>query len=215
MLSEKDRHFMERLKKTIIPKKHIVETRKNLINSFLKVQSLRIRHQLFEGGWTQSLIREVLLRPRAVGVLLYDPDCDCVVLVRQFRVGMIDQAQNPWLLEIVAGLADEGEKIADVAVREVFEESGIKLEDHEIIADYFNSPGISDERTTIFCGQVDSKKAGGIFGVDSENEDICVEVLSLDDAFKFLISGEINNAMTIIALQWLALNKKELLVRWA
>jgi ADP-ribose pyrophosphatase len=128
---------------------------------------------------------------------------------------MIDQTQSPWLLELVAGLANEGEKIADVAVREVFEESGIKLEDHEIIADYFNSPGISDERTTIFCGKVDSKKAGGIFGVDNENEDICVEVLSLDTAFKFLISGEINNAMTIIALQWLALNKKELLVRWA
>jgi len=214
-LSDEDSDFMESLKKKLTPNKHIVEARKNLFDGFLTVHSLRIRHQLFEGGWTQSLIREVLLRPRAVGVLLYDPDCDCVVLVRQFRVGVIDQTQSPWLLELVAGLANEGEEIADVAVREVFEESGIKLKDHEIVADYFNSPGISDERTTIFCGKVDSRKAGGIFGVDSENEDISVEVVSLETALKFLISGEINNAMTIIALQWLALNKKELSARWA
>lgn len=201
-------------KKTLIPNEYIVETREDLVNSFLRVQRLRIRHQLFEGSWTPPLMRELLLRPRAVGVLLYDPDRDCVVLVRQFRVGAIDQSQSAWLLEIVAGLAKRGEEIAQVAAREVFEEAGLKLEGYEIIADYFNSPGISDERTTIFCGKVDSKKAGGIFGVNSENEDICVEVLSVDIALEFLVSGEINNAMTMIALQWLALNKKELLARW-
>ena len=205
---------MRNSKKALIPNEYIVETREDLVNSFLRVQRLRIRHELFKGGWTRPLMRELVLRPRAVGVLLYDPYCDCVVLVRQFRIGVVDQTQSSWLLEIVAGLANKGEEIAHVAAREVFEESGLKLETHEIIADYFNSPGISDERTTIFCGKIDSKKAGGIFGVNSENEDICVEVLPVDIAFECLVSGEINNAMTIIALQWLALNKKELLARW-
>ena len=67
---------------------------------------------------------------------------------------------------------------------------------------------------TLFCGKVDAKNAGGIFGLASEHEDIEVVVMASDDAFKAVDSGAINNAMSIIALQWLALNKQELLRNW-
>ncbi|MDB2484577.1 ADP-ribose diphosphatase, partial [Gammaproteobacteria bacterium] len=76
------------------------------------------------------------------------------------------------------------------------------------------SPGISNERITLFCGRVDATQAGGIFGLDAEHEDIEVVVLSLADALAKVASGEINNAMSIIALQWLQLNQPMLEESW-
>ena len=53
---------------------------------------------------------------------------------------------------------------------------------------------------------MDASHAGGIHGFAEENEDILVHVLDLEEAFAAVKSGRINNAATIIALQWLQLN---------
>ena len=160
------------------------------------------------------MTRELILRPRAVGVLLFDPAQQQVVLVRQIRVGMLDEGQNPWLLELVAGMVESGEEPTEVAARESLEEANTKPQDLLQICEYYNSPGISNERITLFCGRVDSTQAGGIFGLDAEHEDIEVVVLSLADALAKVASGEINNAMSIIALQWLQLNQPMLEESW-
>ena len=160
------------------------------------------------------MTRELILRPRAVGVLLFDPAQQQVVLVRQIRVGMLDEGQNPWLLELVAGMVESGEEPIEVAARESLEEANTKPQDLLQICEYYNSPGISNERITLFCGRVDATQAGGIFGLDAEHEDIEVVVLSLADALTKVASGEINNAMSIIALQWLQLNQPMLEESW-
>jgi len=160
------------------------------------------------------MTRELILRPRAVGVLLFDPAQQQVVLVRQIRVGMLDEGQNPWLLELVAGMVEAGEEPIEVAARESLEEANTKPQDLLQICEYYNSPGISNERITLFCGRVDATQAGGIFGLDAEHEDIEVVVLSLADALAKVASGEINNAMSIIALQWLQLNQPMLEESW-
>ena len=160
------------------------------------------------------MTRELILRPRAVGVLLFDPAQQQVVLVRQIRVGMLDEGQDPWLLELVAGMVESGEEPIEVAARESLEEANTKPQDLLQICEYYNSPGISNERITLFCGRVDATQAGGIFGLDAEHEDIEVVVLSLADALAKVASGEINNAMSIIALQWLQLNQPMLEESW-
>lgn len=160
------------------------------------------------------MTRELILRPRAVGVLLFDPAQQQVVLVRQIRVGMLDEGQNPWLLELVAGMVESGEEPIEVAARESLEEANTKPQDLLQICEYYNSPGISNERITLFCGRVDATQAGGIFGLDAEHEDIEVVVLSLADSLAKVASGEINNAMSIIALQWLQLNQPMLEESW-
>ena len=160
------------------------------------------------------MTRELILRPRAVGVLLFDLAQQQVVLVRQIRVGMLDEGQNPWLLELVAGMVEAGEEPIEVAARESLEEANTKPQDLLQICEYYNSPGISNERITLFCGRVDATQAGGIFGLDAEHEDIEVVVLSLADALAKVASGEINNAMSIIALQWLQLNQPMLEESW-
>ena len=191
-----------------------VDQRETLFDSFLRVDRLKLRHSLFAGGWSELMTRELILRPRAVGVLLFDPAQQQVVLVRQIRVGMLDEGQNPWLLELVAGMVESGEEPIEVAARESLEEANTKPQDLLQICEYYNSPGISNERITLFCGRVDATQAGGIFGLDAEHEDIEVVVLSLDDALAKVASGEINNAMSIIALQWLQLNQPMLEESW-
>jgi ADP-ribose pyrophosphatase len=191
-----------------------VDQRETLFDSFLRVDRLKLRHSLFAGGWSELMTRELILRPRAVGVLLFDPVRQQVVLVRQIRVGMLDEGQNPWLLELVAGMVESGEEPIEVAARESLEEANTKPQDLLQICEYYNSPGISNERITLFCGRVDATQAGGIFGLDAEHEDIEVVVLSLADALAKVASGEINNAMSIIALQWLQLNQPMLEESW-
>jgi len=191
-----------------------VDQRETLFDSFLRVDRLKLRHSLFAGGWSELMTRELILRPRAVGVLLFDPAQQQVVLVRQIRVGMLDEGQNPWLLELVAGMVESGEEPIEVAARESLEEANTKPQDLLQICEYYNSPGISNERITLFCGRVDATQAGGIFGLDAEHEDIEVVVLRLADALAKVASGEINNAMSIIALQWLQLNQTMLEESW-
>ena len=191
-----------------------VDHRETLFDSFLRVDRLKLRHSLFAGGWSELMTRELLLRPRAVGVLLFDPVRQQVVLVRQIRVGMLDEGQHPWLLELVAGMVESDEEPIEVAARESLEEANTKPQDLLQICEYYNSPGISNERITLFCGRVDATQAGGIFGLDAEHEDIEVVVLSLADALTKVASGEINNAMSIIALQWLHLNQPMLEESW-
>ena len=191
-----------------------VDQRETLFDSFLRIDRLKLRHSLFAGGWSELMTRELIVRPRAVGVLLFDPAQQQVVLVRQIRVGMLDEGQNPWLLELVAGMVESGEEPIEVAARESLEEANTKPQDLLQICEYYNSPGISNERITLFCGRVDATQAGGIFGLDAEHEDIEVVVLSLADALAKVASGEINNAMSIIALQWLQLNQPMLEESW-
>ncbi len=183
-------------------------------DGFLKLEKLELRHRLFAGGWCAPLHREILVKDAAVGVLLYDPDLDKVVLIRQFRVGALGSSQNPWLLELVAGMVGPGELAQEVAIREAIEESACTPTELIKIYDYFNSPGTSNEKLTLFCGRVDASAAGGIHGLAEENEDIEVVVLSTREAEQALASGAIDNAMTIMAIQWLQLNKTAVLQTW-
>ena len=82
------------------------------------------------------------------------------------------------------------------------------------ICEYFNSPGWSDEKISLYCGLVDASSSGGIYGLDEENEDILVVTMRFDEAVIAVEKGSINNAMAVIAIQWLQLNKKTVIDKW-
>ncbi|GJM12192.1 MAG: ADP-ribose pyrophosphatase [Pseudohongiella sp.] len=186
-------------------------------DGFLRVENLELRHRLFSGAWSEVFARELQLKPPAVGVLLFDPARDNVLLVRQFRVGMLGESSgngSAWPLEIVAGMVDGGEGFEEVALRESQEESNCVPSDLVKICEYYNSPGGSNEKIILFCGRIDSSDAGGVFGLPEEHEDIEVQIHSYASVIEMLESGEIDNAMTILSLQWLQLHREELLERW-
>jgi len=189
-----------------------IVARETAFQGFFSVQRLTLRHRLYKGGWSESFTRELFCRGRAAGVLLHDPKRDQLVLVEQFRVGQIDETDRaPWALELVAGMLDANESIEQMAMREVQEETGLSISNLRFICDYYNSPGGSDERISVFYAQVDAANAGGVFGLDEEHEDIKVVVLSVSEAIDLLSQGVIDNAMAIIALQWLQLHHSSLL----
>lgn len=188
--------------------------RETSFDGFLKVDKFRLKYRLYDGHWSEHICRELSVRNAAVGVLLFDPIRDEIVLVRQFRIGALKDNISPWLLELVAGMVDKDETLENVAIRETKEESNCEIIELYRICDYFSSPGVSDEKVTLFCGKIDSTNARGIYGLADENEDIEVVTLHYSDVLAAVESGYINNAMSIIAIQWLALNKDKIVDAW-
>lgn len=182
---------------------------------FFEVRQLRLRHRLFAGGWGDAITRELFVRQPAVGVLPYDPVRDEVLFVEQFRVGAWAAQRSPWLQELVAGIIDTDESPEEVGRREAEEEAGLSIVALESIAQYFSSPGGSDEYFYLFCGRCSLAGAGGMYGLPGEGEDIRAQVYSADKALEMLAAGKISNAHSIIALQWLQSHRERLRTLWA
>jgi len=183
---------------------------------FFSLNKLQLKHRLFAGGWTPVINRELFIRGRAVGLLAYDPWLDKVVMVEQFRVGALQDPTSPWLLEIIAGIIETGEEAEAVAHRETQEEAGLTILHLEHLYTYYSSPGGSDEQLLLYLGIVDSTQVeqGANCGLATENEDLRVWVLSREAALAEATQGRAANAMSIIALQWLAINHQQLRAKW-
>lgn len=177
---------------------------------FFNMFKLKLRHTLFQGGWSSELTRELFHRGTCVAVIPYDPVNDTVVLIEQFRVGALKFKSDPWLLEIVAGAVEEGESPQEVAYREALEEAGCSINTLIRIGEFFTTPGGSSEKITLFCGIVDTDGLGGFHGLAEEDEDIRVEVVGFEQAWGYWENGVIDSAIPIIALQWLAMNRERL-----
>ena len=189
--------------------------KQTVCKSHYRIDQYRFRNRKFDGSWSEPVKRDVFERGHAVGVLLYDPDRDQVVLIEQFRIGAYAAGRvNPWYLEVVAGIFDEGETAEDVARREAKEEANCDIGRLEQIQTYVVSPGGSSESVVLFCGSVDSSNAGGVHGLDDEHEDIKVHVLPADEAIRLADEDVIDNAVTLIALHWFARHREALRRRW-
>ena len=192
-----------------------IQDREVCHQGFFRLERLRLRHGRFDGGWTPTLVREVLVRGLAVAVLPYDPVRDEVVLIEQFRPGALVAGAPAWMIEIVAGIAeDEDEDQEDVARRETREETGMTVGALEPVARYMPSPGGSSETVQIYVGRVDAEGAGGYHGLADEGEDIRVFRLPAFDAFKMIDDGVLDTSITLIGLLWLARNRDALRDRW-
>ena len=173
-----------------------------------------LRHKLYNGQWSNVVVREVMERKSAVAVILYDPNLNAIVMIEQFRPGAFKQPQNPWLLEIVAGVFGASEQPEQVAIREAYEEAGCRITHLESICNFFVSPGGSDEYLYLYCGHIDASAAGGTFGLIEEDEDIRSFVLPLPEAINLLNQGKIQTSPAIIAVQWLIINQTRLQNLW-
>ncbi len=188
--------------------------RETVYDGFFTMEKLTLRHRLYRGEWSKPISRELFIRGPAVGVLLYDPNHQLVGLIEQFRVGALGHPESPWILEIVAGMVEDGESTESVARRETLEEAGIEDLQLEPICNYLVSPGGTDETISLFCGLTNLKNCGGHYGIAKESEDILLKVISESDAFEALRTGQCNNAATIICLQWLMLNRERVHKIW-
>ena len=179
-------------------------SRKTVWQGFVRLEELQV--ELADGT---KASREVHDHGNASCVLPVDHERDKLLLVRQMRPGVMSnrdpavRQQTPFL-EIVAGLIDPGEDPLETARREALEETGFAVHGLEKIAEAYASPGTVTEYVFIYAGQYDSRKPvheGG--GLASEGENIEVVELTIDEVRQMLKQGEIRDAKTLIALNWL------------
>lgn len=191
------------------------ETEEYSFGKLFRVVKAVLRHSKFGGGMSDPVVRLNFERGESVGILLYDPKQDAVVLVRQFRypvfagLGAQEKRSMPekaWLLEIVAGVKEPGRDVAEVANQELLEEAGYEVKGElRKIATIYPSPGGTSERITLFLAIADSwNPAGKGGGIVAEGEDTQAVVLPFDQALAMVDRGEIQDAKTLVALQHLA-----------
>ncbi|MCY4394840.1 MAG: NUDIX domain-containing protein [Rhodospirillaceae bacterium] len=184
---------------------------------YFRLDRLTLRHTRHDGSMSPSFEREMFERGNAAGVLPYDPVRDEALLIDQFRPGPLAAGDpDPWQIEIVAGMIDKaGESAEDVARREAVEEAGVEIGDLEPIAEVYTTPGACTERIALFCGRCDLAGAGGLFGLAGEDEDIRAFPCSMAEIEAALANGAVRNAITVVALQWLCLNRERLRIAWS
>ncbi|WP_276852328.1 ADP-ribose diphosphatase [Enterobacter oligotrophicus] len=188
--------------------------RETLYSGFFSMDLYRFRHRLFNGEMSGEIKREIFERGHAAVLLPFDPVRDEVVLVEQIRIAAYDTSESPWLLEMVAGMIEEGESVEDVARREALEEAGLVVGRTKPVLSYLASPGGTSERLSIMVGEVDATTAEGIHGLVDENEDIRVHVVSREQAYQWVEEGTIDNAASVIALQLLQLHHHTIRHEW-
>ncbi|MBZ0303596.1 MAG: NUDIX hydrolase [Anaerolineae bacterium] len=192
---------MSRTRRVEIVKKSQID------HDFFKIEEARLRYERFDGTMSAEMVRLNLKRGDAVAAVVHDPAADTLVLVEQFRYSTYENGPG-WLLELPAGVI-EPEHDADPAAtmrRELHEEIGYDVSDLRLIHTFYLSPGGSSERVFLYYARVspqNQRSAGG--GLLAENEDIRVLTLSTNQVYDRMARGEIQDAKTLVGLQWLRL----------
>ena len=104
--------------------KYKIINEKDLYSGFFKLKKIEFIHQKHDGSWSGQVDREIFGGAHVSTLLPYDPERKEIVLIQQFRAGVISRYDEDYLYEIVAGIIDKDELAEDTAKRECFEETG-------------------------------------------------------------------------------------------
>jgi ADP-ribose pyrophosphatase len=188
-----------------------IEKREHAFQGFIQVEKVSLRHRLFgQNTYSKILQRELIHRPEAAGVLIYNDAAQQFALIEQFRVGALDDKDSPWQLEIIAGVLDGQEKPEECLYREAVEEAGCHLFDLQHLFSFYPSAGACSELFHLYVAQAELPNSGSIFGMPDEGENIQLHIFDYTDALALLTTGRLKNAPVIMALQWLQQHIKTL-----
>ena len=149
----------------------------------IRVETLEVE---LETG--QRAYRELVVHKGAVAVLARRTDGK-FVLVKQFRIG-----SQQVMLEVVAGLLEEGELPEACARRELKEETGYDAVSIRSMGHIFPSPGYVSEKINVFFAEV--AHVAGDRELDHD-ERLEVVVLSADEFRGMIRRGEITDSKTL------------------
>ncbi|HVX78013.1 MAG TPA: NUDIX domain-containing protein [Bradyrhizobium sp.] len=158
-----------------------------------------------DGEWHMQH-RETYERGNSAAILPFDPGRRTVLLVRQFRYPAYVNGYDDLLIEAAAGMLDGA--APEIRIRaEAEEELGYRLGEVRKIFEAFMSPGSVTEKQHFFVAEYDpSMRINDGGGLADEGEDIEVLELPIDQALAMIADGRIQDAKTIVLLQYAALN---------
>ena len=94
------------------------------MNYLGKLKKIEFNYQKHDGSWSNQVDREIFGGAHVSTLLPYDPKRKEIILIQQFRAGVISRYDEDYLYEIVAGIIDGNESPEETAKRECFEETG-------------------------------------------------------------------------------------------
>lgn len=154
-------------------------------------------------GQLQKLKSEVYFRPDAAALLLYDEQQQKFLLTRQFRMPTyLNKNESGLIIEVCAGLIDEGETPEQAIIREAQEELKCTISAPQFIGACYTSAGGITEYLHLFIAPYNSgelkSKSGGLL---EEGEDIEILEIAFDEAHDMLRNRKLNDAKTVMLLQ--------------
>jgi ADP-ribose pyrophosphatase len=126
-------------------------------------------------------------------VVIVQPTPDTMALVKQYRHPV---GRETW--EVVAGGMDPGESVETAALRELREETGYVASGTEHLFSGYSAPGFCTELLH-FC-RVDRYELGE--PDPDEDEQIEVGTFTLDELWRMIRAGELQDAKTQVAVLW-------------
>ena len=149
----------------------------------------------------------------SVAVLLYHQEKRAFLFVKQFRIPVYLNDKNiTYTYELCAGLVDKDKSIEEIAIEEIDEECGYKveLENLQKITSFFTNVGISGAKQYLFfatiCENQKLHSGGGI-----NDEQIELYFLNVDDIDNFIFDEtKAKTPGLIFSLYWFLKNQKEL-----
>ena len=190
--------------------------KRSVYKGFFSVEEHDLTYQKFNNEQSNVVTRSTLVSSDAVIVLPYDPINDRILLIEQFRAGpYVKGDENPWVLEPIAGLIDEGETPESAGIREAQEEAHLEIKRLELVARSYPSPGISTEFFHQYIGLVSlPEETNLVSGLESEAEDIRSHIFSYEEFYKMIVEGEMNVGPAILLGLWLSKNRKSLIKKY-
>ncbi len=179
-----------------------------LSDNWYTLYKIGFDYQRQDGSWVRQY-RESYDRGNGAGILLFNRQKQTVVLIRQFRMPTyVNGNETGMLIETCAGLLD-GQDPETCIINEVFEETGYHIEKVEKVIETYMSPGAVTEIIHLYIGEyTDEMKVTNGGGLAEEHEEIEVLEIPIQTALKWIVTGEIKDAKTIILLQYLAIELK-------
>lgn len=151
--------------------------------------------------------REVYDRGNGAAILLYNTTNKTIILTRQFRLPTyLNGNESGMMVEVCAGLLDKDEP-EQCIIRETEEETGYRVTKVKKIMETYMSPGAITEILYLFVGEYDaSMKVSEGGGLEHEQENIEVIEMAFDEAYNKIETGELQDAKTIMLLQYAKIN---------
>lgn len=174
----------------------IVSRERAFDGDFIQVDVLEV-----ERGEGDPQRHEVVRHQPGVAIVLLREESDVVAYGQQ--VILVNHERVPIereLVEVVAGMKDEGESPLEAAQRELREEVGMEAGQWDELGTLYSSAGFTDEEITFFL----AREARNVSGQTDEKESLSLKMLPLSLALEQARKGEIQDMKTVLGLFWAA-----------
>ncbi len=147
----------------------------------------------------------------SVAILIYHKVKNAFVLVKQFRPPVYIHNKKGYTYELCAGIVDKKLSLEEIAIEEIDEECGYKVEKLERITSFYTAVGFAGAKQTLFYAEVNNEmqihEGGGI-----DVEEIEVIYLDINEAKEFILDETKSKTPGIMyAMMWWFSTKQELL----